>query len=293
VTRSDEGPSEGDANDGAVLARIDSVEVRESTWAGAYYCAHVLWVATRWARASATSIARDREDDPLVGFIHVPADAETMALHGINGGNGNAGNAANAGNAGNGHARSKRERHATTLRVLACALRGVADELARLPAPRRVLVSGFGPFAAVTSNPTGDLVEDDECMSDAISLAFGKTPAALGPLADGVLVGHAVDGVVVARLRLDVDDACLDGSSPGSLPWAFEKFRPHAHIALGVHRASSIYRVEVEPTTAGLAVTDGEAPRHERGRAIDARDPRNHALARCIERGAKTLGLAR
>lgn len=273
--RSDEGPSEGDATDGPVLARIDTVEVRESTWAGAYYCAHVLWVSTRWARANATSIARDGADDPLVGFIHVPADAETMAVP----------------NSRNG--REKRERHATTLRVLACALRGVADELARVPAPRRVLVSGFGPFAAVTSNPTGDLVEDDECMSDAISLAFGKTPAALGPLADGVLMGQAVDGVVVARLRLDVDDACLDGTSPGSLPWAFEKFRPHAHIALGVHRASSIYRVEVEPTTAGLAVVDGTAPRHERGRAIDARDPRNHALARCIERGAKTLGLAR
>lgn len=279
TSRSDEGPSEGDASDGPVLARIDSVEVRESTWAGAYYCAHVLWVSTRWARASSTSIARDAENDPLVGFIHVPADAETMATSS----NGN----------GNGSARSKRERHATTLRVLACGLRGVADELARLPAPRRVLVSGFGPFAAVTSNPTGDLVEDDECMSDAISLAFAKTPAALGPLADGVLVGHAVDGVVVARLRLDVDDACLDGSSPGSLPWAFEKFRPHAHIALGVHRASSIYRVEVEPTTAGLAAAEGASPRHERGRAIDARDPRNHALARCIERGAKTLGLAR
>jgi hypothetical protein len=275
TNRSDEGPSEAEATDGPILARIDSVEVRESTWAGAYYCAHVLWIATRWARASATSIARDGDDDPLVGFIHVPADAETMVQP--NGANG---------------ARSKRERHATTLRVLACALRGVADELARAPAPRRVLVSGFGPFAAVKSNPTGDLVGDDECMSDAISLAFGKTPTALGALADGVLVGHAVDGVVVARLRLDVDDACLDNSYPGSLPWAFERFRPHAHIALGVHRASSIYRVEVEPTTAGLD-TSSETPRHERGRGIDARDQRNHALARCIERGAKTLGLAR
>jgi hypothetical protein len=51
--------------------------------------------------------------------------------------------------------------------------------------------------------------------------------------------------------------------------------------------------VEVEPTTAGLAVVEGASPRHERGRAIDARDPRNHALARCIEKGARTLGLAR
>ena len=270
TTRSDEGFVAEDG-DGAVVLRVDDVEVRESTWAGAYYCAHVLWMAHRWARAAHTSIAKDAHGDPLVGFIHVPADAETTDAAAP--------------------ARPRQERHATTLRVLACALRGLADALVDVAAPRRVLVSGFGPFAAVTSNPTGDLVADDACMSDVLSLAFGKTPAALGALAGGQLVAQAVEGLVVARVRLDVDDACLDADNVGSLPAAFERFRPHAHIALGVHRASAIYRVEVEPTTSGLRYVDGAPPRHERGRAADARHPRNHALVRAIERGARALGI--
>lgn len=276
TTRSDEGAS---TDDGPLLVRIDGVDVHESTWAGAYYCAHVLWVSTRWARDARSSIGVDRNGDPLVGFIHVPADAES------------------------GHLvltedearvlRTKRERHAATMRVLACALRGVADELAHVgvDAPR-LLVSGFGPFAAVTSNPTGDLVDDDDCMADAIALAFGKAPAALGALVDGGVPAHAVDGVVIARTRLEVGDACLDPSRKGSMPWALERFRPHALIALGVHRASSIYRVEIEPTSAGLADADGPTPVHERGRPIDARDPKNRALPAAILRGARVLGLA-
>lgn len=281
LVRSDEGFGTDDPNGGPLITRIAGVDVRESTWAGAYYCSHVLWVSTRWARAPRSSICLDGNGDPLVGFIHVPADAESGHL------------VPSANAVGDRVERSKRERHASTMRVLACAIRGIADELARVgtPSPCRVLISGFGPFAAVTSNPTGDLVDDDDCMAHAIGLAFGTAPAPLGPLVDAGVPGHAAAGVVIARTRLDVDDACLAPTSPGSLPWTLERFRPHALIALGVHRASSIYRVEIEPTSAGLADADASAPIHQRGRAPDARAPTNRALAQAILRGARSLGL--
>jgi hypothetical protein len=277
MTRSEEGLSVDDADLGALLAHVDGVEVRESTWAGSYYCAHVLWMSTRWAGVQGSSIALDQYGDPLVGFIHVPADLETagapVAAHAV---------------------RSRRERHAATIAVLASALRGIADELllAGVTAPRRLLVSGFGPFAAVTSNPSGDLVDDEECMAAATKLAFGQTPSSLGPLVDGAVPGLTIDGVIVGRAHLDVSDACLDPAWRRSLPWALERFRPPAVIALGVHRVGSIYRVEIEPTSAGLRAADSDRPSHERGRPMDARAARNRALPNAIVRGARALGLA-
>jgi hypothetical protein len=267
------------ADTGALLVRLDGIDVRESSWAGAYYCAHVLWLASQWAAEERSTIARDRHGDPLVGFLHIPADPET------NGG-------------GN---RSSRERHAVTARVLACALRGVLDELERAPGTnahereRRVLVTGFGPFAAIVSNPTGDLVADDGVMAEALALAAGTAAASID-LLEAIDAGarrlhvHAAGATRLGRLLLDVDDHALDHGRAGSLPWALQRFSPHAVISLGVHRASAMYRVELEPTTAGLRL-DGGAPRHERGRPLDARAPVNRALARAIERGAKKLGL--
>lgn len=261
------------ADSGAVLALVDGAEVRESFWAGAYYCAHVLWLCSQWARDPASTVERDRQGDPLVGFLHVPADPETT---------------------GDG-ARPRRERHARTVRVLACALRGVLDELDALDArhpDRRVLLTGFGPFAAVVDNPTGDLVADDESVAEALALALGTAPTLLPSLDAGPrpLRLHRAGRARVGRLLLDVDDGSLDHRREGSLPWALGALEPHAVIAMGVHRASGMYRVELEPTTAGLRL-DGAVPRHERARPVDARGPLNRALARAIARGARALGL--
>lgn len=271
---SDEGFTPDESSDsGAVLARVDGAEVRESLWAGAYYCAHVLWVCSQWARDPESPVERDGEGDPLVGFLHVPADPETT---------------------GDG-TRPRRERHARTVRVLACALRGVLDELDALDPrhpDRRVLLTGFGPFAAVVDNPTGDLVTDDETVAAALALALGAPPILLPSLDAGPrpLRLHRAGRARVGRLLLDVDDGSLDHRQDGSLPWALAALEPHAVIAMGVHRASSIYRVELEPTTAGLRL-DGAVPRHDRGRPLDARGPLNRALARAIMRGARALGL--
>lgn len=269
---SDEGLATDDGVDGGgLLAIVDGAEVRESSWAGAYYCAHVLWLTTQWARGDKSLIEHDGHGDPLVGFLHVPADPETT---------------------GDG-ARPRRERHARTAHVLACAIRGVIDELHALDPhhpERRVLLTGFGPFAAVVDNPTGDLVADDETMADVLSLALSTVPTLLPPLAAGgrELRIHRAGRARFGRLLLDVDDGALDHRAEGSLPWALSELAPHAVIAMGVHRTSSNYRVELEPTTAGLRL-DGAAPRHERGRPVDARGPVNRALARAIVHGARVL----
>jgi pyrrolidone-carboxylate peptidase len=257
TTRSDEGTliDDSGAMEEELLFAGDGIEVRESTWAGAYYCAHVLWLQHGYARAAATSIARDRQGDALVGFIHVPADAETAGASGE---------------------RSRAERHVRTARVLACALRGVVDELHAVGRdPARVLLTGFGPFAAVASNPTGDFIEHDESVTHAIELALGDKR----------------DRLVLERARLDVDDSALDASHPSSLPSLIARAKPDAVISLGVHRASSIYRVEIDATNAGLRLVDGEPPHHERGLAPRDRPSRNRALARAIVNGAKVLGL--
>jgi pyrrolidone-carboxylate peptidase len=261
TTRSDEGTLIDDtgASEEELLFAADGIEVRESTWAGAYYCAHVLWLQHGHARAPSTSIARDRQGDALVGFIHVPADAETAAT-----------------SPDRSPDRSRRERHARTARVVACALRGVVDELEAIGKTQpRVLLTGFGPFAAVASNPTGDFIEHDESVSHALELALGTRRERLE----------------LQRARLDVEDSALDPAHARSLPSLIEQVKPHAVIGLGVHRASTIYRVEIDATNAGLRLVDGEPPRHERGLAPRDRPSRNRALARAIVHGAKVLGL--
>ncbi len=272
MTRSEEGFS-GDDADGPLILTVDGVDVRESTWAGAYYCAHVLWLASGAAGEEATTLVRDGAGDPLVGFLHVPADAETTGHPG----------------------RARFDRHRGTARVVACALAGILDELRGRIASPRVLLTGFGPFAAVVSNPTGDFVEHDESVAHALALAAGMPAQRRPDLAklagDGAQISaHVAGDVLLARLRLDVDDVALHPTRPGSLPWALARVRPHALVALGVHRASNNYRVELEPTNAGLA--GGHPPRHERGRPIDARRPHNRALARAIARGAARLGVS-
>ena len=253
---------------GDLLMNLDGIEVRESTWAGAYYCAHVLYATSRFAQDVRTSVVRDASGDPLVGFLHVPADAEAAGIEG----------------------RLGRARHHNTMRILACALRGVAEELRSVAGERRILVSGFGPFAAVVSNPTGDLVGDDIAMNEVLRVALNAEPQKLEPIAEGdaQLRRDLASQCVLGRLFLDVDDRSLDARTPGSLPWALRQFRPHAVVALGVHRGSSMYRVELEPTSAGLVI-DASGLRHERGRPADARGPKNRALARAIKNGATRL----
>ena len=271
MTRSEDGlalDDGGTEEGGALLLAGDGLEVRESHWAGAYYCAHVLWLASKIARAPSSSIARDRQGDPLVGFLHVPADADTAVPVA---------------------SRPRVERHGRTAHVVACALRGIVDELSASDGPIRVLLTGFGPFAAVVSNPTGDFVDDDASIGRALGAAVGAEPRdRVAIIEEGArLVQVTAGSLVLGRMRLDVDDAALDPNRAGSLPWALARFKPHALVALGVHRASSIYRVEIEPTDAGLL--DGDPPRHERGRPLGARERHNRALARAIVAGAAAL----
>lgn len=262
---SGQGGATGAAADvGALLLELDGLEVRESFAAGAYYCAHTLWTVSAWARAPHSSVRADRHGDPLVGFLHVPSDVET---------------------AGHPSPRPALERHGTTIRVLAGALRGWLEELTGVR-DKRVLVTGFGPFAAVASNPTGELVSSDAVAARLAVLATGCAPKlqCRGDAGERTLVVDEVEGLELVRLVLPVDDSALDADTVGSLPWALSTYAPHAVIALGVHRTASRYHVELQPTDAGLLL-EGGPPRHQAERVAERVAPVNRSLARAIVRG--------
>ncbi len=274
--------SESEPADRPVLWAQGSIVVRESTWAGSYYCAHLFHVVSTAARAPMTTIVKDVDGDPMVGFLHVPADGQ--ALH-----ESQPATAANR--------RPARERHQATRDVVAGALGGIIEQLEqRVPkGPLRVLLTGFGAFPGIVDNPTGDFVRNIDLVVEAVQQAFPGARRAhptLPPLlAGGITLLR--DGMKLPSQRelhigacaLPVDDDALAPDKPGSIRWAYDRFRPHAHVAMGVHRGQD-YRVEVSADSAGLVVEDG-VPRHQQGAPPVDKHPRNGALARAIARGVQ------
>lgn len=260
-------PAVGDDTTGSLIVELDGVQVFESFWAGSYYCAHVLWQSSTWARAAGTTVALDAAGDPLVGFLHVPGDPETEQSP-------------------DARPRPKRERHARTMRILTWALRGFLKEIAGQP-EQRILLTGFGRFGDVTSNPTGELVGDGALVAAILRDATDVDPRAHRvDYGVATLEVHEAGPVRLGRLVLDVNDSALDDTCAGSLPFTLARFRPHAVISLGVHRSASMFRVEVQPTTAGLEF-QGDRLRHAAGAPTSERLPINLALARAILRGAR------
>ena len=220
-------------------------EVRLSEDAGGYYCAHVFFLANQLAcqAAARPGLVENGHGEPLVGFLHVPRDpACTFAAPVV----------------------PQVVRHAKTRVVVAAALRGyVEDALAAdVSGPVRLLVTGFGPFRDVLSNPTGDFVSREENLRTCLALAFGPS-LVLDGAAVKVLEGERAK---LSRLKaraqvagrevplevgfacLPVDDDALDPGRTDSLPGLLDRFRPHALLCLGVCRDSA-FRVEVRPDT--------------------------------------------
>jgi hypothetical protein len=155
-----------------------------------------------------------------------------------------------------------------------------------------VLITGYGPFQGVVDNPTGSFVADDHVVEETLRTATRAEASAVAPIAERGATMRVVRAgrLVVARLVLEVDDAALHHELPGSLPWALRTFAPHAALSMGVHRAGEHFRVEVLPTSAGLAIHE-TTPRHNAGVAERVVLAENAALARAIESGARALKL--
>lgn len=244
-------------------------DVRESDDAGQYYCAHALFLGHLAVERGLAPLARDDAGDPLVGFLHVPPDAQTR---------------------GDGCV-SDEERHRDTARVVAAALAGWWPSLARLPAdePLRVALTGYGTFRDVVDNPTGAYVRSPPALEATLQLAFDDALMRLSFEADGalsadVLVDGCVRSLTMAREALPVDDRVLALGGEGSLLGLLEeRARVHAWLGLGVCR-SPHYRVETAPHDGGLVFGD-EGGRHEDGREPTRRLVGSRALVRALERG--------
>jgi len=244
-------------------------EVRESVDAGAYYCAHLLWVGATAALAS-SDVLRDKAGDPMVGFLHVPTDPWTLL---------DSGDGAPA-------------RHAHTVWVVAAALRGWGEGAGQVR-PLRTLVTGFGSFRDVVNNPSGAFVRTASALQAAVARAWPAAPAV--PLEDEITSRHGMVAVSSGARRvyaraLPVDDSCLAASGSDALRALLADTRAQQWIGLGVAR-STHYRVEVRASDVGLDV-DGDDPVHESG--CEERDslPINRSLARALVRGAKALDAA-
>lgn len=263
-----------------LLLPASLADVRLSEDAGGYYCAHVLYLANEMAPRAA--LLENACGEPLVGFLHVPRDAACQASAPVV---------------------PHMVRHAKTRSVVAAAVRGYVEDALERGArePVRVLVTGFGPFKDVLSNPTGEFVSHPENVRASLALAFGATIDVAGA-AVKVLEGtrakllryRAAVPLEARRVALEVGFACLpvdddaiDPARDDSLQGMLRIFRPHALLAMGVGREGP-FRVEVRPDTRGLAV-DGARPAHDPDRAQGVELRRNYALARAILRGGAAL----
>ncbi|OGQ11515.1 MAG: hypothetical protein A2138_25750 [Deltaproteobacteria bacterium RBG_16_71_12] len=196
--------------------------------------------------------------EPLIGFLHVPADPETT-----------------------GDPAPARDRHAALREVVASALRGWREHL---PDEGRVLLTGFSAFAGVVDNPTGAFTGDLREVARAVALATGVEAR----IDAGAVRGQ---GLEVVSAVLPVDDRALERARAGSLPELLARVRPHAVLSMGVHRVTDHFRVEVVPTSAGLIVDNGEERHTWEARPVQRRSD-VRSLARAIVRGSSGRGFA-
>ncbi len=248
--------------------------VTHSGDAGGFYCEHAFFTAQTLGPGN--GVRRNRHGENLVGFLHVPGAHDRWMM------------AASAADPD--------RRHARTRLVVGRALAGfAADAHGADPdgdGPLRLLLTGYGPWGAVTDNPTGDFVGSPAQVALALAHGFGSR------LLEPAVVDEGLPGATAPVLRLPVlvaperarpllvcgwvlptSDEALDPAHPQSLPAALVTFRPHAVLSLGVARKRRRYYVE--HTAGDENLVDG---RHQ---AAPARKtlPANFALARAIDGG--------
>lgn len=227
--------------------------------AGDFYCEHVLFMAEQAARAEGSSIVKDGDQNPMVGFIHLPRTSKPEA----------------------------------TSRVIAAALAGYVGTLRTAvpaPEPLRIAMTGFGTWNDV-KNPSGEFLTEAN-LTRSMRLAFGaavKDPAPVA-LPNGQGWSYTIDDattgtsreVQVLTRQLPVNDPALQGER--SVTDLLERTRAHASISMGMAPgASNDYQIESRADDGGLQ--HDKKVRHNG--TLDARFsyPRNEALWRAISRG--------
>lgn len=249
------------------------VQVLSQREAGDYYCEHTCWVLNHEATQPGSSIARNAEGNPLVGFLHLPGELDAEGPH----------------------------RHDATREVIGAALRGDIDAVrAAAPgtSPVRVMLTGYGAFQGVDNNPTGDFVSHPENLDAAMRQAYGDrlvgdprmidSPA--GPVRQYSVRGE--DGrpfeVQLLAKKLDVDDSAIDGG-PKSLQTLLRTFRPQAALSMGVDPGASTYEVVTRSDHGGMVEREGQLHHDDAsmrwGREGSEQVQINDALGKAIEAG--------
>lgn len=242
---------------------------------GDYYCEHVFYTAGRAAAAPGSSIVRNADGEPLVGFLHVPGDAYTETST---------------------KPPSQAERHTKSREVIAAAIAGYVNEVPASERNVRVLLSGFGPFESIVNNPTGDFTQNRENIDAAMASAFAAAPGTIVARSSRSydLQYTLSDGrrVTIRCARLPVDDTTIDGRSSWSIQRLYKDFRPHAALHLGVATSAKSYRAEFHADNGGLRAdgkhdafadaTDSLADNFSLERVLRAASPVHRALEQVL-----------
>jgi pyrrolidone-carboxylate peptidase len=247
----------------------DLAAVYRSDDAGDFYCEHIYYLAGRAALAPGSSVRQDAAKEPLVGFLHVPGDRYDDGTTGIP---------------------SQARRHLATRSLVGA---GIAGFVAAVPADVstvRVLLTGFGRFDGVVSNPTGDFVAHPSNLDAAMAQGFGatlRTP-------HGTIIARSPRGfdvqyeltngrrVVIRSVRLPVDDTAIDARSSWSIQRLYKDFRPDAALHLGVAEGREDYSVEYHADNGGLC-GDLRDARHDDFAPATESDPDDFALEHVLE----------
>ncbi len=218
--------------------------------AGDFYCEHLLFDSEQFARAPNSSIGRDADGNPLVGFLHVPEKANVEG----------------------------------TSRVMAAALSGYLDALQKnVPAgePIRIAITGFGTWGDA-ANSSGEFVSEPN-LTRAMKLAFGDSAKETLTLPNGAGWSFQIGDREVQLLtrKLRVDNAAISGES--SVVDLLARTQPHALISLGMKPGGAHYQVESRADDGGLQ--HDKRVRHNDVFEARVTFPRNEALFRAITRG--------
>ncbi|MFZ5442746.1 MAG: LysM peptidoglycan-binding domain-containing protein [Myxococcota bacterium] len=246
--------------------------------AGDYYCEHTAWALNFEALKKSSSIRADASGEKLVGFLHIPGGADQPGPN----------------------------RHTATTEVVGAAFRGYVDTIrGKDPQtnPVKLMLTGYGTFAGVADNPTGDFVGAQANIDHTMRAAFGSSLVSAKGKPISTAAGTAYEyevkdpkgqtfKVQVLAKKLAVDDASIN-AGPNSIQRLMKDFQPQAALSLGVNpNEATSYQVVTRADLGGTEFKRGGALRHEGSRKVkdangDAKETKhaelhNEALGKAI-----------
>jgi hypothetical protein len=251
------------------LLVLGDTRVAQGREAGDFYCEHLLFMALGESQRPQSSFCRDATGAPLVGFLHVPPDADCY-------------DAANL--------RPAAERQRQTRAVVGKAIASYITSAApKCNGTVRLLITGFGPFGPIKNNPTGAFVSSADNLLAALQAGFGAdrvTALGQGSGAERFLVrlGRSSVTVMIWGQLLPVNDSAIDGRSPHAIQTLCRTLAPHALLCLGVGAAGD-YVAETRADSGGLVLEP--YPHHDDTALPNERDQKtatrkNLSLARAL-----------